>query len=89
VSEAVPSYRIALERELEKWKGFRFSLRKKEDFQAFEAMMDACRNNAMVGGTACHPNAFQSIAMSILLAQQKKISELEKKLGSFNLQKQE
>lgn len=43
--------------------------------------MDECRNNAMAGGAAYNPVLFEPMVMSILLAHQKKILELENKLS--------
>lgn len=80
MGKTVPSYRIALEFEIERWKPFMRSLQNEEDRQAFEAVMDACRKNAMAGGASCNPSVLEPMIMSILLAQQKKILELETKL---------
>lgn len=80
MGKTVPSYRMALESEIETWKAFKDALTNEADRQAFEAIMDACRRNAMAGGAACNPILFEPMIMSILLAQQKKILELEKKL---------
>jgi hypothetical protein len=47
LGKTVPSYRMALEFEIESWKPFRRALQSKEDLEAFDQLMDACRNNAM------------------------------------------
>jgi hypothetical protein len=52
-----------------------------EDREAFEELMDMCRNNAMASGNACNPIIFEPMTMSILLAQQQKLRELEHKLN--------
>ena len=44
-------------------------------------LMDMCRNNAMASGAACNPVIFEPMVMSILLAQQKLLLELEYKLN--------
>ena len=80
MGKTVPTYRIALEFEIAQWKGFRKGLRTEEERQAFDELMDMCRNNAMASGNACNPVIFEPMAMSILLAQQKKLQELEYKL---------
>jgi hypothetical protein len=49
--------------------------------------MDMCRRNAMASGNACNPIIFEPMAMSILLAQQKKMRELEHKLNEAISQK--
>jgi len=42
--------------------------------------MDKCRNLASAGSCATNPIIFDPMAMSILLAQQKKLRDLEQKL---------
>jgi hypothetical protein len=72
---------MALEYEIYLWKGFRKSLETKEDTEAFEELMDMCRNHAMAAGAACRPELFEALLMSILLAQTKRISVLEEQLN--------
>lgn len=79
MGKTVPSYRIALESEICRWNGFARALRK-EEREAFEELMDMCRSHASAGGCATNPIIFEPMAMSILLAQQKRILALEKKL---------
>jgi hypothetical protein len=80
VGKTVESYRMALESEISRWNGFARALRK-EDREAFEELMDSCRNNAMAVGNATNPIIFEPMVMSILLVQQKRILALEKKLN--------
>jgi hypothetical protein len=82
VGKTIPSYRMALEFEIERWKGFRKTLTS-EDKQAFDDLMDMCRNNARASGNACNPVIFEPMVLSILLAQQKKIWEIEKELNEI------
>jgi hypothetical protein len=81
MGKTVPTYRIALEWEIERWKGFRKALDNEEDRAAFEELMDMCRNNAMASSSACNPVIFEPMTMSILLAQHKKLLKLEYKLN--------
>ena len=87
MGKTVPSYRVALEFEVSRWKSFRNALLSDEEKQAFDALMDMCRNNAMAGGNACNPIIFEPMVMSILLAQQKEIQQLEYKLNEAIWQK--
>ena len=80
VGKTVESYRIALEGEISRWNGFIRALRK-DDREAFEEMMDMGRGFASEAGNATNPILFEPFIMSILLAQQKRILTLEKKLG--------
>jgi hypothetical protein len=81
MGKTVPSYRIALEWEIDRWKGFRKALDNEEDQVAFEELMDMCRNNAMASSNACNPVIFEPMTMSILLAKHKKLLKLEYKLN--------
>ena len=76
MGKTVPSYRMALEFEIATWKGFRRALTSDEDREAFEELMDMCRNNAMAAGNACNPIIFEPMVMSILVGQQKKLRKL-------------
>jgi len=81
MGKTVESYRMALEGEISRWSGFVRALRK-DDREAFEQMMDMCRGYASAGSNATNPILFEPFVMSILLAQQKKIMSLEKKLNT-------
>lgn len=81
MGKTVESYRMALEDEIRRWKGFEKALRT-EDREAFEELMDACRNFASAGSNATQPILFEPMILSILLHQQKKIMRLEKKLDA-------
>ena len=87
MGKTVPSYRMALESEIRRWKGFRSALPTEEEQADFDELMDICRNNGMASSNACNPIIFEPMAMSILLAQQKKIAELEHKLNELIWQK--
>ncbi len=81
MGKTVPSYRMALEFEIDQWKGFRKALQTDGSREAFEELMDACRNNTMASGAACIPTIFGPMVMSIMLAHQKRLYEME---YSFN-----
>ena len=67
MGKTVPSYRMALEFEIDTWKGFRKALTNDEDREAFDELMDMCRNNALATGSACNPIIFEPMVLSILL----------------------
>jgi hypothetical protein len=81
LGRTVESYRMALEDEMRRWKGFAKTLRT-EDKEAFDALMDACRLYASAGSNATQPILFEPMVMSILLFQQKKLNMLEKALNA-------
>jgi hypothetical protein len=81
MGKTVKSYRMALEDEISRWGGFEKALRI-EDKEAYNALMDSCRNFASAGSNATIPILFEPMVMSILLSMQKKISRLEKALDA-------
>ncbi|MDH5419666.1 MAG: hypothetical protein OEY39_00170 [Candidatus Bathyarchaeota archaeon] len=85
MGRTVPSYRQALEREIERWKGFRKGLRNK-DAEAFDRMMNACRLFASAGSMATRPVLLEAMLMSILLNQEKAIMEIREKLDKLEKQ---
>ncbi len=80
MGNTVESYRIALELEIKKWKGFAWALRK-DDREAFEELMDISRGFASEASNVTNPILFEPFVMSILLALQKRILTLEKIVG--------
>jgi len=81
MGKTVESYRMALEDEIQQWNGFAKALRN-DDREAFEQLMDACRNYASAGSNATRPVLFEPMALSILLTQQKRLIKLEKELDA-------
>lgn len=77
MGKTVPSYRMAIEMEISTWRAFRHALPGEEDRQAFDEVMDMCRNNSMAAQNACNPILFEPMTMSILLGQQKRLRQLE------------
>lgn len=82
MGKTVESYRIALDTEIQTWNGFIKALRT-DDREAFEQMTDACRNHASAASNATRPEVFESMVMSILLEQQKRLTRLEKELNAI------
>jgi len=80
MGKTVPSYRMAVEWEIDKWKGFRNGLASEEEREAFDELMDMCRKYASESSCATNPIIFEPMLMSILLFQQQKIRSLEKQL---------
>ena len=79
---------MAIEFEMDKWKGFRKALESEEDRQAFEELMDMCRSYALAGSNATNPIVFEPMLIPIALFLQRKTSELEKKLNAIYQQAQ-
>jgi hypothetical protein len=79
LGKTVESYRMALDREVQRWSGFARALRK-EDRVVFNQLVDVCRNFASAGSNATRPVLFEAMVMSVLLHQQKSLNKLEKML---------
>ena len=82
MGKTVESYRLALDAEIQSWNGFLKALRS-DDREAFEQILDACRNYASAGSNSTRPVLFEAMAMSIMLFQQKKLLKLEKELNAL------
>jgi hypothetical protein len=83
MGKTVPAYRWVLEEEINNWKGFRNALVNDENKAAFDELMDMSRSFASAGGCAVNPIVFEPMAMSIMLAQQMRIRELESKVQAL------
>ncbi len=89
MGRTVPSYRIALEFEIQSWKNFRDNLPSQKDKEAFDVLMDMSRSFVMAAGNACNPIIFEPMIMSILLAQKIQLNELEKRPKEYAQSKNE
>ncbi|MBS7615536.1 hypothetical protein KEJ18_07420 [Candidatus Bathyarchaeota archaeon] len=82
MGRTVPSFRMVLEGEIARWKGFAEALPIGSDKEAFEELMNSCRCYASAAGAAVRPIVSEVMFMAILLAQQKEIgrnkAQLEK-----------
>jgi len=87
MGKTVESYRMALEDEICRWKGFAKTLRTK-DKEAFDAVMDACRSLASAGSNATQPILFEPMIISIVVSLQKKLSRLENRLDAVEQRSQ-
>lgn len=82
MGKTVESYRMAIEDEIQTWKGFANALRT-GDRDAFEALMDACRGYASAGSNAVKPVLFEPMTMSILLSLKLQVQNLQKELDAL------
>lgn len=82
MGKTVETYRMAIEDEIRRWKGFAKALRS-EDREAFETLMDACRSYASAGSNAVQPTLFEPMTMSMLLSQQRRLQNLQKELDAL------
>jgi hypothetical protein len=82
MGKTVPAYRMALEEEIGRWSGFARALRK-SDREAFDELMDMCRNYVSESSCATNPIIFEPMIMSILLGLQKRLRKLDQELKVF------
>ena len=83
MGKTVPSYRVALDYEIQRWSRFKGALRQ-DDREVFDQLMDICRNYASAASCATRPVLFEAMVMTILLDQQKTINQIEKKLQAID-----
>ena len=69
MGKTVPSYRVALEYEVQRWNRFARALRQ-DDREVFDQLMDICRNYASAASCATRPVLFEAMTMTIFLDQQ-------------------
>ena len=82
MGKTVESYRIAIEDEISRWNGFAKALRK-EEREAFDSLIDACRNYASAGSNATQPLPLDPMIMSMLVAQQIHLQKLQKEIDNL------
>ncbi|MGQ4873159.1 MAG: hypothetical protein ACP6IY_03710 [Promethearchaeia archaeon] len=76
MGRTVPSFRPALEKEIESWKDFKRALRL-EDQKAFDRLMDYARIHADAGSMSARPLLSEVLFLSFAIELQKKIEHLE------------
>jgi hypothetical protein len=77
VGRTIPSYRIASETEIWKWKSFR-RLLDKQDRKIFDEMLSIPRLYNAAGTMACRPVLIHVILMSIIFEHYKQLSQVNK-----------
>ncbi len=80
MGRTVPTFTMVLQQELESWSKFRRGLRK-EDQDALDDLFRAARLQLAGSAYAARPIPFESIVMSMLVAQQRRIAALETLAG--------
>ncbi len=84
MGRTVPTFTMVVQQEMESWSKFRRGLRK-EDQEALDELFRAARLQLASSAYAARPIPFESIAMSMLLAQQRMIRELERRIVELEL----
>lgn len=81
MGRTVPTFNMSLEREISAWKQYRRALRA-EDKAPFDTLFAMARRHMAEAAAAARPVPFDAIVLSVLLEQEKRIAELEAKLGT-------
>jgi hypothetical protein len=79
MGRTVPSFRPALEHEIESWKDFKRALRPEEQ-KIFDKLMNFARIHADAGSMSARPMLSEVLFISFAVEQQKKIQMLEEKI---------
>jgi len=79
MGRTVPSFRPALEHEIESWKDFKRALRPEEQ-TIFNRLMNFARIHADAGSLSARPMLSEILFISFAIEQEKKIIMLEKKV---------
>ncbi|MFW9936036.1 MAG: hypothetical protein ACFFA8_10390 [Promethearchaeota archaeon] len=82
MGRTVPSFRPALEHEIESWKDFKRALRPEEQ-KIFDRLMNFARIHADAGSLGARPMLSEVLFISFAIEQEKKITSLEKKLDEL------
>lgn len=79
MGRTVPSFRPALEQEIESWKDFKRALRP-EDKETFDKLMNYARIHADAGSLSARPMLSEVLFFSFAIEQEKKIEMLENRI---------
>jgi len=79
MGRTVPSFRPALEHEIESWKNFKRALRPEEQ-KIFNKLMNYARIHADAGSMSARPMLSEVLFISFAVEQEKKIEILEERV---------
>jgi hypothetical protein len=79
MGRTVPSFRPALEHEIESWKNFKRALRSDEQ-KIFNKLMNYARIHADAGSMSARPMLSEILFISFAVEQEKRIEMLEEKV---------
>ena len=82
MGRTVPSFRPALEHEIESWKDFKRALRPEEQ-KLFDKLMNYARIHADAGSLSARPMLSEILFISLAIEQEKKIESLERRINEI------
>ena len=81
MGRTVPTFTMVMQQEMDSWSKFRRGLRK-EDQDALDDLFRSARMQLAGSAYAARPIPFESIVMAMLVAQQRRIAELQQAVQS-------
>ena len=81
MGRTVPTYRLQLEKELQRWRQFRVALRA-EDQAAFDSLFVYTRTYADAGSAAARPCPSEALFMSMLIGLYQEVQRLRHALAA-------
>ncbi len=79
MGRTVPTFTMVIQQEMESWTKYRRGLRK-EDQETFDELFRAARLQLASSAYAARPIPFESIAMSMMVMQQRAIQQLRERI---------
>ena len=79
MGRTLPTFTNLVQREAERWAKFRRALRR-EDQEAFDALIGAARYHAAAGAYASDALPFEVMVVAMLVAQQRELDVLRRRL---------
>lgn len=80
MGRTLPTFTNLVDQEAARWAKFRRALRR-EDQEAFDALMAAARTHAAAGAYASDALPFETMLMAVLVAQQRRLDALARKVS--------
>jgi len=82
MGRTVPSFRPALEHEIESWKDFKRALRPEEQ-KVFDKLMNSARIHADAGSLAARPMLSEHLFISFAIEQEKRLALLTRRIDEL------
>jgi hypothetical protein len=85
MGRTIPSFRTALEVEIQSWSAFRKSLGK-ANRDNLDHLFDQARSNCMAAGNAVRPVVFEGMLMAIVFSHEKRLAHLVRNIEELRLE---
>jgi hypothetical protein len=85
MGRTIPSFRMALETEIQSWSTFRRSLGKGNS-ESLDHLFDQARSNCMAAGNAVRPVVFEGMFMAIAFSHEKRLSHVARAIEELRLE---